>query len=438
MIEYDKEVIKILKISEQEAISLYHQYVSTEHIILAILKINNSLSSIFKSINLTYTNYKNMIETNINKDKTNKLISYTPLLKKIMISSINNNKIVLKNIVIKILEDSNSLATTLINLMGIDINKLYNLLKNDINIKYGINLNKNCIKEKLFYRDKELNELIEVLCRKNKNNAILLGEAGVGKTTLVELLAQKIENNEVPNELKNKEIISINMSSIVSGTRYRGEFEEKLEKIIDIFENNDKYILFIDEIHTILKAGASEGAIDAANIMKPYLARNKIKCIGATTIDEYNNTIKNDKALNRRFQTIYIKEPNHNETKKILLNSKKYYEEFHNVKIKNSLIENIINMSKKLLPEKKEPDRSLDILDKACTKLKLNNLKNKNIDSLIELKNQYIKDNNFNKAKLISKKIKSLKNNSIMLNRDIINSCFDNYKNYNNIGFKVK
>jgi ATP-dependent Clp protease ATP-binding subunit ClpC len=296
MIEYDKELIKILKISEQETIKMHRQYVSTEHIILAVLKSDNHIKNIFNKFNVYYDNYKSLIINNINSDSTSNLISYTPLLKKIILSSIKNNKVTLNNLIINILNEPNTLAVSLLNIIDIDINELYNSIKNGISINYGINLNKERNIDKLYYRENELNELIEALCKKNKSNALLIGEAGVGKTALVELLSQKIEKNEVPKELKNKEIISINMSSLVSGTRYRGEFEEKIENLINSFEKNDRYILFIDEIHTIIGAGGSEGAIDAANILKPYLARNKIKCIGSTKIKEYNPSIKKDKA----------------------------------------------------------------------------------------------------------------------------------------------
>lgn len=437
MIEYDNEVIKILKQSELEAHNLSHQYVSTEHIILACLKDKNSLTNIFNKVDLNYEEYKNIIKSNINKDENNMVISYTPLVKKLLMSSTKNNKVYLKELIIRIIEEPNSLAVTLLNMINKDVNKLYNLIKNDINTKYGINLNKELNNEIIYGRDKELKLLIEVLCRKNKCNAILIGEAGVGKTALVELLAQKINNNEVPNELKNKEIISISMSSLVSGTRYRGEFEEKLETLINSFENNDKYILFIDEIHTILGAGASEGSIDAANILKPYLARNRFKCIGATTINEYNNSIKKDKALNRRFETILINEPNKKETEKILFNVKKYYEEFHNVKISNKNIKEIINLSNKYILDKKEPDRSLEILDKACTRLKLESFNNNDLNSLIIMKTNYIKEKDFIHAKSISKKIDSYKKKSKELTSNIIRSCYE-IKNSENIGFKTK
>lgn len=434
MIKYDKELIKILKLSEIEALNLSHQYVSTEHVILAILKEKNSLSSYFKDIE--YNKYKKIIEENIPKDNINQIITYTPLLKKILISSIENKLISFKSFIIKLLQDENSLANTFLLMIGHDNIKISNSISHNIELKYINNISKNTNDEKIFGREKELNDLIEVLCRKNKSNAILIGEAGVGKTAIVEALAQKIKSDDVPLELKNKEIISVNMASLVSGTRYRGEFEEKLENLIKEFENNDNYILFIDEIHTLLGAGASEGSIDAANIFKPYLARNSIKCIGATTINEYNNSIKNDKALNRRFQIILINEPDTNETKKILLSTKKYYEKYHNVKINDKLIDEIIKLSKEYIPDKKEPDRSLDILDKACTKLKLSN-NDFDVNNLLEKKKYYLKLNDYNKAKEFESKILKTKSKCKHLNINIIKSCYEINKVKSNLGFKI-
>ena len=226
---------------------------------------------------------------------------------------------------LNIIKNNDGIAITILNNQKVNINKIYKKLLNENNLKYGVNLNEK-VKNKNYNitgRDKELNELIEALCKKDKSNAILIGEAGVGKTAIVEALAEKINKDQVPEYLKNKQIIELTISSIVSGTRYRGDFEEKIEKIINEFESNEDLILFIDEIHTMVGAGGAEGAIDASNILKPYLARNKIKCIGATTINEYNKTISKDKALNRRFQIIKVNEPTKDETLNILKNTKK-------------------------------------------------------------------------------------------------------------------
>ena len=283
----------------------------------------------------------------------------------------------------------------------------------------------------------EKNELIEALCKKDKNNAILVGEAGVGKTAIVEALAYKINKNEVPKELQNKKIIEISMSSVISGTRYRGEFEEKMEKIIDEFKENDDYILFIDEIHTMVGTGSSDGAIDASNILKPSLARNEIKCIGATTTKEYKKSFLKDKALNRRFQIINIEEPSIKETLNILKNVKKHYEIFHNVKISTKELNTIINIASKD-NTKKEPDRSLELLDLICTKAKINKPNiNIKINELLKEKTYYIKANNFKEAKNIDKLIKNFKNEKTIISKKQILETININKNKEALGFKI-
>ena len=262
---------------------------------------------------------------------------------------------------------------------------------------------------------------------------VLIGEAGVGKTAIVEELANRINKGNVPLLLKNKQIISINISEILSGTKYRGEFEEKLNNLIKFFESNNKYILFIDEIHTLIKAGASEGSIDASNILKPYLARNKIKCIGATTIQEYNNYFSKDKALNRRFHPLEIKEPTNEETILILKNIKKKYETFHNVKIGNNQIKIIVDLSNKLFKDRYNLDKSIDFLDKICTKAKLND-NNTIINKLLLKKEIYLKNKDYKNAKLINNQI--IKNKKTIITNSFINNSFNHF-NSNTIGFKT-
>ena len=220
-------------------------------------------------------------------------------------------------------------------------------------------------------RENIVNRLIEILCRRTKNNPILIGKAGVGKTAIVEELARLIEKEQVPNKISNKKIISLDMASAVSGTKYRGEFEERMKKIIKELEDNDDIILFIDEIHTLVGAGGAEGAIDASNILKPALARGKIRCIGATTYDEYKKFIEKDSALDRRFQKITVNEPSLSETKDILLKLKPIYEKYHNVKIDNKIVESIIDLSEKYIYDRSRPDKCIDILDEVCSKVSI-------------------------------------------------------------------
>ncbi len=438
MIEYDENLIKALKQSEKEAIKLKHNFIGTEHLIIGVLSINNEISNILKK-EINKKEYIKEINKYIKKDSKITIPSYTPLLKKIILESVKDNKITLKNVLLNIIKNNDGIAITILNNQNIDINKIYKKLLNETNLKYGINLN-NKVKNQTYNitgRDKELNELIEALCKKDKSNAILIGEAGVGKTAIVEALAKKINNNDVPEYLKNKQIIELTMSSIVSGTRYRGEFEEKIEKIISEFESNEDLILFIDEIHTMVGAGGAEGAIDASNILKPYLARNKIKCIGATTINEYNKTISKDKALNRRFQIIKVNEPTKEETLNILKNTKKYYEKYHNVKINNKDLKFIIEITDKD-KTKKNPDKSLELLDLLCTKTKINDTTiKKETNKLLTTKIELLKNKKFKEAKSIDKKINNLKINKIKLDKTSIKESI-NIKNYTQtIGFRV-
>lgn len=248
MNKYNETLIKILKCSELEALNLNHQYIGTEHFILAILKLDNPCKNILNNLNITYKDYLTEVNKTIVNTNKVKLISYTPLFKKILMN-LNKKDITEKDILIEILEYGEGIGISLLSNLNINLNKLYNdLLHNKSDNEYGINLNEQVKKknyEPITGRHKELNELIEVLLRKNKNNPLLIGEPGIGKTALVEALAYKIVKKEVPKELLYKTIISINISKIVSGTRYRGEFEEKFHKMIEYFEQNNNLIIFL-------------------------------------------------------------------------------------------------------------------------------------------------------------------------------------------------
>ena len=439
MIKYEEELIKVLKQSEKEAINLKHGFIGTEHFLIGTLSQNNELSNILKKeINKNFL----INETNkyIKKEKNVSFPIYTPLLKKIILESTNKNDITLRNVILNILKNNDGIAITILNNQKTNINKLINKLSINKTLKYGINLNEK-VKNKNYIpivgRTKEINELIEALCKKDKNNAILIGEAGVGKTAIIEALAYKINKGEVPKELQNKKIIEICMSSVISGTRYRGEFEEKMEKIIDEFKENEEYILFIDEIHTMVGTGGSDGAIDASHILKPALARNEIKCIGATTTSEYKKSFLKDKALNRRFQIINIEEPTQLETLNILKNTKKYYEKFHNVKISSKELNTIIKLASND-KSKKEPDRSLEMLDLICTKAKINKPNiNIKINELLKSKNTFIKEKNYKEAKNIDKIIKNFKNEKITITKKQILETLGINKNEKILGFKI-
>lgn len=375
-----KYLDEIVKLAEKEMLKLNHPYVGSEHLILALLH-NSDIKDICASYGLTYQLFKNELIDIIGKSnvKTTTIL-HTPLLKSIISDAKkdaleNNNGIVTPNhLMISVLESGDGIGVRILISCGVDLEGIYKDLKNSFNPlfntlnKYGYDMSDN--DTNLIGRDEEINDIIEILLRKNKNNPLLVGDAGVGKTAIVESLAKKI--NEC-DSLKDYKIYNLDMSLVLSGSKYRGDFEERLNEIIKEVINNGKIILFIDEIHTIMSAGGSEGAIDAANILKPYLCKNKLKIIGATTNYEYDKYISKDKALVRRFDVVYIKEPNKEDTFDILLKLKNKYKKYYGVEINNNNLKMILELSDKYITDKKNPDKVLDLLDSVCSCVKNNN-----------------------------------------------------------------
>ena len=422
---FNEEAQEILNKAKLEMLELRHPYIGTEHLVLSILKTNNEISEKLKYYDLTYTNFKKQIIDIIGKgSKKSEFFLYTPLLKKVIENAIldskdnNNGEVTPNHLFSALLDVGEGIAIRIFISMNLDLDNMYDEFTSKVYTRskakdkkllidtLGIDLTeqaKNGNIDPVIGREEEINTLQEILCRRSKNNPLLIGAPGVGKTAVVEQLANLIVSNNVPTKLKNKRIISLDMASAVAGTKYRGEFEERMKKIIDEIENHDEIILFIDEIHTLIGAGGAEGAIDASNILKPALARGKIKCIGATTIEEYKKHFEKDKALERRFQTIKIEEPSKEKTKEILMTLKPIYEEYHNVVIKDEIITNIINLTEKYIYDRFRPDKQIDILDEVCSKV---NIKQsyKNIKDEITLKeiqnkkNDYIKEKNIKKA----------------------------------------
>lgn len=375
-----KYLDEIVKLAEKEMLKLNHPYVGSEHLILALLH-NSDIKDICASYGLTYQLFKNELIDIIGKSnvKTTTIL-HTPLLKSIISDAKkdaleNNNGIVTPNhLMISVLESGDGIGVRILISCGVDLEGIYKDLKNSFNPlfntlnKYGYDMSDN--DTNLIGRDEEINDIIEILLRKNKNNPLLVGDAGVGKTAIVEALAKRI--NEC-DSLKDYKIYNLDMSLVLSGSKYRGDFEERLNEIIKEVINNGKIILFIDEIHTIMSAGGSEGAIDAANILKPYLCKNKLKIIGATTNYEYDKYISKDKALVRRFDVVYIKEPNKEDTYDILLKLKNKYKKYYGVEINNNNLKMILELSDKYITDKKNPDKVLDLLDSVCSCVKNNN-----------------------------------------------------------------
>lgn len=433
------EVKIILKNAENEMMKLNHPYVGTEHLILSLLH-TNEIEVITKKYGLTYKKYLDTILKVIGKSNIkSKVILYTPLLRNVINYTLEQEIINSKTLLKSTLLSTDGIGLRILLLMNIDIDSIIEELENNI---YNLELNAINImntNNKLIGRDKEINNIIEVLLRKNKNNPILIGEAGVGKTAIIEELARRIENKEVPDKLKNMKLYQLDMTSLLTNTKYRGEFETKLNDIIKEVIKNKNIILFIDEIHTIVNTGGGESGCDAANILKPYLSSNKLKLIGATTIKEYDTYINKDEALRRRFKKIFIEEPNVEETKNILKGVKNIYEDYHEIKISDENINDIVTLSDKYIKNNKNPDKSLEILD--CVLSKINNriitpeyIKDKNykkaLENLIKQKRitkeniiEVIEENAFIKIlnqKDLNKLIKDLKNNTYISNYDLL------------------
>lgn len=406
---YGIHIAALFKKAELFRKQLKHPYVGSEHLLLAILESENEVSSKLKNYNLTYERfYDELILVVGMSNKDTDFVLYTPLLKRIIELATNdaidnnNGKVLEKHLFLAMLEEGEGVAIRIMLGMGIDLDALYDEFKISLigksNSKLeifeiGNNLNKNVDeKEKVLGREEELNLVIETLLRKKKSNPLLIGKAGVGKTAIVEELARRINKGAVPNELLNKTIVMLEMGALVSGTKYRGEFEERLNKIIKEVIENKNIILFIDEIHTMVNAGGAEGAINASDILKPYLARGEFKCIGATTIEEYYKSIFKDKALERRFSTIHIEEPTIEKTKEILLGIKEDYESHHNIQISEKNIEDIIGLANQYMKQKSNPDKSIELLDMVCVSKKIKSISLQNLRELNEEKLNVIKE----------------------------------------------
>lgn len=364
----------ILKKAEQETLNLNHPYVGTEHLLLAILKTRTKLSEYLKNQNLTYKKFKTQLVKLIGQSNNkNEYTLYTPMLRCVLNSAeeyatINNveiDEVVLFN---SIIDAKEGIAIRVLETMNVNIEKLKYRAK--INFKYGIILNDKVLDENIVGREVELSNIIQTLLRKNKCNPLLIGKAGVGKTALIEELARRINKKQVPKELENCQILKLDFANLVAGTKYRGEFEEKITNLINEVKENKNIILFVDEIHTLVNAGASDGAIGAGDIFKPFLARGELKLIGATTIKEYHKFIEPDKALSRRLAPVMLEEPDFYSTQNILFNVKKTYEDYHKVHINEDNINLIINLTIKYLPNKSNPDKSIELLDSLCSYVK--------------------------------------------------------------------
>ena len=387
--------------------SMGHTYVGSEHLLLGLLKLGSGVAfSVLSKNGVTADKIEDLLKTQIGSGTPTRLSPdyFTPRAKKAIENAMRTSSSMGKkysgteHILIGILSDGDNFAIRFINASGADVSLIINeALKttgidpqgdmggknaskkpskesNSVLEKYGFDLTDEAKKGKIdpvIGRETEVERVIQILCRRNKNNPCLIGEPGVGKTAIVEGLAQKIVDGLVPDILQNKKLITLNLTGMVAGTKYRGDFEERIKAVIDEVTSRDDIILFIDEVHTIIGAGSAEGATDAANILKPALARGEFQLIGATTISEYRKNIEKDSALERRFQPVNVAEPSEEDALLILKGLKDKYEAHHKVVITDEALETAVKLSSRYISDRFLPDKAIDLVDEASAKVRL-------------------------------------------------------------------
>lgn len=439
---FTQSAIKVLKLAQYEAKHLKHAHVGTEHILLGLLhEGTNVAAKALSSIGIDLYTVRQRVHELVEKEDFDDLeteeIGYSPEAKTIMeyaveqAQALGHDYIGTEHILLGIIYDTESIACEILVSLGADLDIIHDAIldllnedtlndmpklnvfkenkapKKDNNAKdnkqknnsatplldkYGRDLNILAQEEKIdpvIGRNREIERVIQILSRRTKNNPILIGEPGVGKTAVTEGLAQRLINGNIPKVLASKRIISLNMASLVAGTKYRGDFEDRLKKIIDEIIENKNIILFIDEMHTLVGAGAAEGSMDAANILKPALSRGEIQVIGATTLKEYKKYIEKDSALERRFQTIMVNEPSAEDAISILKGIRNKYEEFHCAKITDEAIKAAVKISQRYITDRFLPDKAIDLMDEAAAKVRL---KTVNIPTNISQLEQKIQD----------------------------------------------
>ncbi|MBE5812889.1 MAG: ATP-dependent Clp protease ATP-binding subunit [Clostridiales bacterium] len=452
MYKFTERAEKTIKLSEDIAKEFSHNYVGTEHLLVALVREGNNVASRVLEINgvkeeLLLERIEDLIGMGIVGDI--KMLGFTPRAKKVLEVAFNESRaagqelIGTEHILTAILKETDSIAVRVLLDLDIDLQRVYNELAKkiaDMNTKltsenmrkrtkttqtptlnqFGRDLTELAIDGKIdpvIGREREIERVIQVLIRRTKNNPCLIGEPGVGKTAIAEGLAHKIVEGDVPEILREKRVVTLDLSSMVAGAKYRGEFEERIKKALEEVRKAGNVILFIDEMHTIVGAGAAEGAIDAANILKPLLARGEIQLIGATTIDEYKKHIEKDVALERRFQPIDVVEPTAEETIDILKGLRDKYEAHHNVKISDEAIISAVKLSTRYINDRFLPDKAIDIMDEAASKLRLKSFiepkilkeAEEKIKKLDDEKNEVVKLQDFEKAAQIRDEVTVLR-----------------------------
>lgn len=429
---------RLTGLARRESYSLSHDYIGVEHLLLALMKTGSLATKALEEAGANYELLRSIVINNIGKgsavrpakeysDKVRQILDrarvFAQKRKKVSASE--------EDVLLAILNDDDSFTNLMFMLSGLDKkiirDKLIRLQNEEKSSNSTNNLGENLKKfaknlnemaeagkiDPLIGREEEVERIIQILLRRTKNNPILIGDPGVGKTAIIEGLAQRIVEGKIPLVMKGKTIVALDLASMIAGTKYRGDFEDRLKKLFEELEDREDVILFIDEFHMVLGAGASEGSMDAANILKPILAKGDIQIIGATTIDEYRKHVEKDQALTRRMQPVYVEEPNKEDTIKIIEGLKDKYEDHHKVEITDDAIKAAVDLSQRYIQDRFLPDKAIDVIDEACSKERIKNYKenkdqvsNKEIlNKLFEEKNQAINEQNFEKAASLRDKI---------------------------------
>ena len=404
---------RVILLAKEEARKFNHDYIGTEHILLGLIKEGQGVAAaVLKNLGLSLDKIRLEIEKLVKPGPPTKMIGdipFTARAKKVVemamdeARSLGHNYIGTEHLLLGLIAEGEGAASQVFLNLGLDLNRVrqevmsllgsgipgfsgFNTEKEGSKVKMAVktktpaldafgrdltNLAKDNKLDPVIGREKEINRVIQILSRRTKNNPVLLGEAGVGKTAIVEGLAQKIIKGDIPEILKDKRVIILDLALIVAGTKYRGQFEERIKAILDEIKRVENVIIFIDELHTLVGAGGAEGAIDASNILKPALARGEIQCIGATTLDEYRKNVEKDAALERRFQTIMVDPPNVGETVEILKGLRGRYEAHHRIKISDEAIKAAARLSDKYISARFLPDKAIDVIDEAGSKARL-------------------------------------------------------------------
>ena len=403
MQRFTDDAQRVLSFAQEAALELGHDYVGTEHVLIGLIKVKNGVAAkALNELGLSAETIIEDVEEHIGRgNKKASSVYMTPRVKHVLelavevANHMNHNYVGTEHILLGLLSDGGGVAVGILRNHNIRANDIVDTIRTILGSSdssshsgedrkdnsslgeladFSTDLNESAKQGKIdpvIGRDKEIARVIQILSRRTKNNPVLIGEPGVGKTAIAEGLAQRIVNGNVPEILRNKRIISLSISSMLAGAKYRGEFEERLKKAIDEVQKNDDMIIFIDEIHTLVGAGATEGAMDAANILKPALARGEFQVVGATTLDEYKKHIEKDAALERRFQPVLVGEPSEEDALEILKGLRDRYEAFHKAKITDEALEAAVSLSSRYITDRFLPDKAIDVVDEAASKVRM-------------------------------------------------------------------